>query len=145
MIHNHPYIFGFPPRWCWRGSFSSASFKVPGYMVGESQTYSLVLLGGPERVLPMAGYLDTCFFLGQEAANMAPPKTSRREPPHAMKMAAPNSNLERQGNPNPQLQYYEQRQNWCVNKVTCTGVIYAVVMFQKQVVHQCKESKRKNI
>lgn len=80
-------------------------------MVGESQTYSLVLLGGPERVLPMAGYLDTCFFLGQEAANMVPPKTSRREPPHAMKMAAPNSNLERQGNPNPQLQYYEQRQN----------------------------------
>jgi len=43
----------------------------------------------------MDGYLDTCFFLGQDAANMAPPSTSRREPPHAMKMAAPNSNLDR--------------------------------------------------
>lgn len=71
---------------------SSASVGVPSRR-GGSQTYSLVLLGGPERELAMDGYLDTCFFRGQEAANMAPPRTSRREPPQAMKMAAPNSNL----------------------------------------------------
>lgn len=62
---------------------------------GPSQTYSLVLLGGPEREPAMEGYLETCFFRGQEAASMAPPKTSRREPPQATKMAAPNSNLQK--------------------------------------------------
>lgn len=65
----------------------------PSLLLRRSQTYSLVLLGGPERGLAMDGYLLTCFFRGQEAANMAPPRTSRREPPQAMKMAAPNSNL----------------------------------------------------
>lgn len=52
-----------------------------------------MLLGGPEWEPALDGYLDTSFFRGQEAANMAPPRTSRREPPQAMKMAAPNSNL----------------------------------------------------
>lgn len=64
---------------------------------GRSHTYSLVLAAAPERVLPIGGYLDTCFFVGQDAANIAPPRTSRREPPHAMKIAAPNSNLNRKG------------------------------------------------
>ncbi len=49
-------------------------------------------------LLPLAdraglGYFDTCLLRGQEAANMAPPRTSRNDPPQAMKMAAPNSNL----------------------------------------------------
>lgn len=62
-----------------------------------SQTYSLVLLGGPVREPAIDGYLETCFFRGQEAASMAPPKTSRSEPPQATKMAAPNSNLQEAG------------------------------------------------
>lgn len=56
-------------------------------------TYSLVQLGAPERELGVGGYLDICFFLEQEAANIAPPRTSNKEPPQAMKMAEPNSNL----------------------------------------------------
>ena len=74
------------------GASLTASVGVPSCR-GRSHTYSLVLLGGPLREPPMDGYLATCFFRGQEAANMAPPKTSSREPPQAMKMAAPNSNL----------------------------------------------------
>lgn len=61
---------------------------------GHSQTYSFVLLGAPEREPATDGYLGTCLFRGQEAANMAPPKMSSREPPQAMKMAVPNSNLQ---------------------------------------------------
>ena len=64
--------------------------------VALSHTYSFVLLEEPWRTAVAAimdGYLDTCFFLGQEAASMAPPRTSSREPPHATKMATPNSNL----------------------------------------------------
>lgn len=53
----------------------------------------MVLLGAPERELAVGGYLGRCLFLGQDAANIAPPKTSNREPPQAMKMAEPNSNL----------------------------------------------------
>lgn len=75
------------------GGSLSASVGVPSCR-GRSHTYSLVLLGGPVRELAMDGYLDTCFFRGQEAASMAPPRTSSREPPQAMKMAAPNSNLQ---------------------------------------------------
>lgn len=95
MIHNCCLTFSFTPHWCcnkWGEASPSASVEVSGYR-GLSQTYSLVLLGGPEREPAMDGYLDTCFFRGQDAANMAPPRTSRRDPPQAMKMAAPNSNL----------------------------------------------------
>lgn len=95
---NHTFIFT-PRHGCKKeGGSLSASVGVPSCVWGalggkHSQTYSLVLLGGPERGGAMDGYLDTCFFRGQEAASMAPPRTSSREPPHAMKMAAPNSNL----------------------------------------------------
>lgn len=87
VTHNCPHTLGAESKGEGGGVFSWS----PG--VADSQTYSLVLLGGPEREPAIDGYLDTCFFRGQEAANMAPPRTSRREPPHAMKMAAPNSNL----------------------------------------------------
>lgn len=53
-----------------------------------SYTYSLVLLGGLEM-----GYLGEGLPLGQEAASMAPPRMSRKEPAQAMKMAEPNSYL----------------------------------------------------
>ncbi len=55
-------------------------------------TYSL-LLPLADRAELLLGYFDTCLLRGQEAANMAPPRTSRNDPPQAMKMAAPNSNL----------------------------------------------------
>lgn len=60
-----------------------------------AHTYSLVLLDGERALTPlMTGYLGTGFLLlGQEDASMAPPSRSRKEPPQAMKMAAPNSNL----------------------------------------------------
>lgn len=74
-----------------------------------SQTYSLVLLGGPDREPAMDGYLETCFFRGQEAASMAPPKTSRSEPPQATKMAAPNSNLQEA------RWYWKQKSNCSIN------------------------------
>ena len=51
-------------------------------------TYSLVLLGGLEM-----GYLGEGLPRGQEAASMAPPRTSRKAPAQAMKMAEPNSYL----------------------------------------------------
>ncbi len=53
-------------------------------------TYSVLLPFADRAGL---GYFDTCLLRGQEAANMAPPRTSRNDPPQAMKMAAPNSNL----------------------------------------------------
>lgn len=55
-------------------------------------TYSLLLLLA-ERAELLLGYFDTCLLRVQEAANMAPPRTSRNDPAQAMKIAAPNSNL----------------------------------------------------
>lgn len=57
-------------------------------------TYSLLLLLADLAGL-LLGYFDTCLLRGQEAANMAPPRTSRNDPPQAMKIAAPNSNLKK--------------------------------------------------
>lgn len=53
-----------------------------------SYTYSLVLLGGLEM-----GYLGEGLPLGHDAASMAPPRMSRKEPAQAIKMAEPNSYL----------------------------------------------------
>lgn len=93
MIHNLPITFtSLSPPVLSEGRGSRWDFFVPARR-WRPQTYSFVLLGGLERELAMDGYLDTFFFRGQEAASMAPPRTSRREPPQAMKMAAPNSNL----------------------------------------------------
>lgn len=56
------------------------------------QTYSL-LLGGLEM-----GYFgeDEDLLLGQDAASIAPPTTTRNAPAQAMKMADPNSYLKRE-------------------------------------------------
>lgn len=54
-----------------------------------AQTYSLLLLGGPEDL----GYLGDGLPFGHEAANMPPPIMSKKAPAQAMKMAAPNSYL----------------------------------------------------
>lgn len=54
------------------------------------QTYSL-LLGGLEM-----GYFGEGFPLGQDAASMPPPTTARKAPAHAMKMAEPNSYLQKE-------------------------------------------------
>lgn len=52
------------------------------------QTYSL-LLGGLEM-----GYFGVdLLLLGQDAASIAPPTTTRNDPAQAMKMADPNSYL----------------------------------------------------
>jgi hypothetical protein len=64
------------------------------YSIHETQTYSLLLLGG--RVEAM-GYLALGLPLGQVAASMAPPIMSRNAPAQAMKMAEPNSYLEDEG------------------------------------------------
>lgn len=55
------------------------------------QTYSLVLLGGLEM-----GYLGEGLLLGQDAASIAPPTTTRNAPAQAMKMADPNSYLKKE-------------------------------------------------
>jgi len=57
-----------------------------------AQTYSLLLLGGLEDL----GYLGEGLLFGQEAANMPPPIMSRNAPAQAMKMAEPNSYLQKQ-------------------------------------------------
>lgn len=53
------------------------------------QTYSL-LLGGLEM-----GYFGVDLPLGQDAASMPPPTTARNAPAQAMKMADPNSYLDK--------------------------------------------------
>lgn len=57
----------------------------------KTQTYSL-LLGGLEM-----GYFGVDFSLGQDAASIPPPTSTKNAPAQAMKMAEPNSYLQRQG------------------------------------------------
>jgi len=70
-------------------SWTSVDVKAPGTGYHPVQTYSLELLGG---LLEM-GYLGVGLPLGQDAASMPPPTTSRKAPAQAMKMADPNSYL----------------------------------------------------